>query len=219
MAFPVNPVNNQIAVINNISYTWNSTKGVWIRTSPTLTVANTINSNVFTAYTSITSPLINTSNANITFLQVSGTVASLNVTALSANVLPLSTSSSNAVGYLGAPQNSVALSTTYTVTFNDAGKSIYTGVTANAGTIIIPSNASVPFPVGTTIVIINPWNFTCNIGNNSGATAATLYIAGNSRPRGSGAGSSGAVMLGAAGMASLVKVLPDSWYISGAGVS
>jgi hypothetical protein len=213
MAFPVYPVNNQVAVINNISYTWNSTKGVWIRTSPSLTVANTINSNVFTAYTSITTPILNSSSANLT---------TITANTISCNVLPLSSNTSNAVGYLGAPQNNIFLQTTYTLTFNDAGKSIYTATpssAANNGVIIIPSNSSVPFPVGTTIVIINPWNFTCNIGNNTGATAATLYIAGNSRPRGSGTGSSGAVMLGAAGMASLVKVLSDSWYISGAGVS
>jgi hypothetical protein len=210
MAFPTNPVNNQVALVNNVSYTYNSTKAVWIRTSPSLTVANTINSNIFIAYTSITSPLINTSSANITVLTAN---------TISGNVSPLSANSSNAVGYLGAPQNNVALTTTYTLTLSDAGKSIYTSATANAGVIIVPSDTSVAFPIGTTIVIINPPNFNCNIGNNSGATSATLYVAGNSYPRGSGSGISGAVQLGSSGMASLVKVLANTWYISGAGVS
>ena len=214
MAFPTNPVNNQIALVNNVSYTYNLTKGVWVRTSPTLTVANVINSNIFTAYTSITSPLINTSNANITFLTAN---------TISGNVLPLSANASNAVGYLGAPQNNVALTSLtanlYTLTLSDAGKTIYTGITANSGSIIIPSDNTVTFPIGTTIVIINPFTYSCNIGNNSGNTSATLYVAGNSYPRGNGLGISGAVQLGSTGMASLMKVSANIWYISGAGVS
>jgi hypothetical protein len=192
MSFPSNPANSQIAVVNNISYTYDSTKGVWIRTPALLTIANTINANVFNAIISFTG-----------------------------NVAPITSNSNTAVGYLGAPQNSILLNTRsanlYTLVLSDAGKSIYTGITANTGAIIVPSNSVVPFPIGTTIVIINPpTGNTCNIGNNNSNTLAVLYVAGNNSLRGSGANS---VVLGSTGMASLIKVLPDTWYISGAGVS
>jgi len=55
MAFPTNPTNGQAATVNNISYIWNSTLGVWesnqIATSANLTVSGnaTIAGNVTAA--------------------------------------------------------------------------------------------------------------------------------------------------------------------------
>jgi hypothetical protein len=49
MPFPVGPTNGQIAIVNSISYTWNSTKGAWVRTPIANVAANVIISNTFTA--------------------------------------------------------------------------------------------------------------------------------------------------------------------------
>jgi hypothetical protein len=43
MSFPLNPVNGQPAVVNNINYIWNSTKSAWNRSNATaLVISNTI---------------------------------------------------------------------------------------------------------------------------------------------------------------------------------
>lgn len=60
------------------------------------------------------------------------------------------------VGYMDTPQHNITANTTLALT--DRGKSIYiTGVTA-AQTLTIPANASIAFPVGTTIIVVNNSN-------------------------------------------------------------
>jgi hypothetical protein len=61
---------------------------------------------------------------------------------------PLAAPTTTEVGYMGVPQNVQAGS--YTLTLADRGKEVF--VTAN-GTVTIPANASVAFPIGSTIVI------------------------------------------------------------------
>ena len=109
---------------------------------------------------------------------------------------------SNAVGYLGRPQNSQ--STGYTLALIDQGKHVY--VTANSN-VTIPANASVSFPIGSTIHIVNAGNVVSNVL----ITTDTLYLAGN--------GSTGTRTISSYGMATLVKVTNTSWYISGFGLT
>jgi len=71
MSFPASAANNQIAVVNNISYIYNSTNRSWTRTQGlasnvtigTLSVSNTLTGNVITANT-ITGPSIIASGTN-----------------------------------------------------------------------------------------------------------------------------------------------------------
>ena len=109
---------------------------------------------------------------------------------------------SNAVGYLGRPQNSQ--STNYTLALIDQGKHIY--VTANSN-VTIPTNANVPFPIGSTIYIVNAGNVVSNVL----IATDTMYL--------SNSGSTGTRTISSYGMATLVKVTSTIWYISGFGVT
>jgi len=107
------------------------------------------------------------------------------------------------LGYVGLPQ--VILNTgNLTLSKTHAGKHIY--ITGASQTITIPSNASVPFEIGTTIVVIN-----ANITSTVAITTDTLRLAGTS--------STGTRTIASNGMATLVKITSTSWIISGNGIS
>jgi len=121
-----------------------------------------------------------------------------------ATVAPESNNASS-VGYTGMPQN--AQSAAYTLVAGDAGKTIvHPASDNNARTFTIPANASVAFPVGTTITFINMIN-TVTVA----ITSDTLYQAGD--------GSTGSRTLAAYGIATAVKVSSTTWIISGNGLS
>ena len=90
MSFPASPANNQISVVNGISYVYNTANRSWTRTSGlssnvtigTLAVSNTLTGNVITANT-IAAPTIQATGANPTGL---GTGA-LQVTAGGASIM------------------------------------------------------------------------------------------------------------------------------------
>jgi hypothetical protein len=111
--------------------------------------------------------------------------------------------STASAGYLGVPQNNIS-SVPYTLALSDAGKHLY--ITAT-GTITVPTNASVAFPTGTIIGLINASSVTTTIS----ASSITLYISANTTTRTS-------VTMLPAGASSLTKVATDTWYISGAGI-
>ena len=338
MAFPSNPINNQVAIVNNISYTYNAVKTAWVRTPPSNTVINILNANVINSLQTIRannisangnvtigqtanftfnnlsansitasntiSILANTiiannvtangsftvtgnatvfGNANWTFnsitannitlsnnftansytfvangtilftannvvvannltannifannfltifanntitissnnnifmnaanILVSNTITANILTAnqISGNVILLETTNigNNTIGYLGAPQKNIT-ATSYTLVLTDAGKTIYLTQGANTGTVVIPTNATVPFPLGTTILLIMGASFSSNV---TAANPPSLWVASNSIQR-------TAVTLGSYSMSSLIKVATDTWYISGAG--
>jgi hypothetical protein len=105
-------------------------------------------------------------------------------------------------GYLGTPQN--IQSSNYTVIASDAGKQIYLSASAN---VTIPTNATLPFPVGTIITVVTPLGITSNI-----LTAGdTMYLAGSS--------TTGTRVLGQNAIASLFKINATTWLVGGAGVS
>jgi hypothetical protein len=111
----------------------------------------------------------------------------------------------DAVGFRNTPVNSQ--STSYTFVAADAGKTILHPTTDNnARTFTIPSNASVPFPVGTVISVVNLVN-TITIA----ITSDTLYLA--------GAGTTGSRSLAVWGTATIMKVTSTSWIIAGNGVT
>lgn len=116
----------------------------------------------------------------------------------------LDANSNDVSGYRGLPQNQQ--NTSYTLVLTDQDKMIYSANTG-AQTITIPTNASVAFPVKTTIVLINDGTTAITIST----TSITLKQAGTTN--------TGNRTLGTNGVATLIKVATDSWYISGAGIS
>jgi SpoU rRNA methylase family enzyme len=87
----------------------------------------------------------------------------------------------------------------------DGGKSVYfTG--GSTATLTVPTNASVAFPTGTTILVLN---------NNSGA----LTISGAGVTFQLANGATGNRTVATKGMASLIKVATDTWWVTGPGVT
>ena len=93
----------------------------------------------------------------------------------------------------------------FTLALADASNHIYyTGAAAN---LTVPTNASVAFPEGTVITVIN---------NGSGAlTIVTTGITMNQ----AGTTNTGDRTLATKGIATLIKVDTDTWFISGSGLT
>ena len=149
---------------------------------------------------------VNATTHTGTTVSVTGNVTGGNVisaAAISGTGLTISgntatvTSANYQIGYRDLPQI-----TTFTTLVADAGGKHYFG----SGTITIPTNASVPFAIGTAILVIA-----------SGAT--TISPAAGVTLTQAGSGATGARTLATSGQASLVKVGTNTWYISGVGIS
>ena len=116
------------------------------------------------------------------------------------------TSAASGVGYMGIPQNVQLGAGNYQLVAGDAGKHIYAPGSGNS--LVIPSNATVAFPIGTTIVVI------------AGFSTGTILISiSTDTLRMSGTGATGTRTLAAYGMATLIKVAATTWYISGNGLT
>lgn len=123
-----------------------------------------------------------------------------------ADLTPASAPATNAVGYLGVPQNS--RSAAYTTVMADAGKHIYHPSTdANARTFTIDSNANVAYPIGTILTFVNMTSQVVTIA----ITSDTMYLA--------GAGTTGSRSLAQYGVATAVKMTSTTWLISGSGLT
>jgi hypothetical protein len=136
----------------------------------------------------------------------SGAVVTQGGAIISATTVNDSAGSGYTIGYRQMPQNNQAAAATYTLVLADDGKHVYlTGGTTN--TLTVPTNASVAFPIGTVITVVNNNSGTCTIsGPASGLQLANGALA-TTRT------------LATKGMASMVKVGTDLWYVSGAGVT
>jgi len=110
----------------------------------------------------------------------------------------------NTVGFRTAPQTSGGASA-YTLVLTDSGKHvIFTG--GSTATLTVPTNSSVAFPIGTTILVVND-----NSGNLTISGAGVTFQLAN--------GATGNRTVATKGMATLLKVATDTWYVSGAGVT
>ena len=110
----------------------------------------------------------------------------------------------NSVGFINSPQNSQSGST-YTLVLGDAGDHVYfTG--GSTATLTVPTNASVAFPTGTTILVLNN-----NSGNLTISGAGVTFQLAN--------GATGNRTVATKGMASLLKVATDTWWVTGPGVT
>jgi hypothetical protein len=110
-----------------------------------------------------------------------------------------------AIGYRDIPQVSFTANTTIATT--DAGRHYYS--TLSTGNVLtIANNASQGFQIGAAISIINQGSGNITVAQGSGVT---LYLAGNA--------TSGNRSVATFGMATLIKVATDTWFINGTGVS
>ena len=109
-----------------------------------------------------------------------------------------------AIGYRDIPQVGAG---NVTLAATDAGKHYYSTTAGNL-TLTIPLNSTVPFTTGTAISIVV--QAAGNILVNA-ASGVTLYMAGNSTAANR--------VVGGYGMATLMKVASDTWFINGAGVA
>jgi hypothetical protein len=94
-----------------------------------------------------------------------------------------------------------------TLALTDAGKHYYS-TTAGNFTLTIPNNATTSFATGTAISIVVQASGNILVNTDTGVT---LYMAGNSTAANR--------VVGAYGMATLMKVASDTWFINGTGVS
>jgi len=110
----------------------------------------------------------------------------------------------NSVGFRTAPQTSGGASS-YTLVLTDSGNHvIFTG--GSTATLTVPTNASVAFPIGTTILVVND-----NSGNLTISGAGVTFQLAN--------GSTGNRTVATKGLATCLKTATDTWYVSGAGVT
>jgi hypothetical protein len=107
----------------------------------------------------------------------------------------------------GIPQNSQ--SAAYGIVESDANKHIYhPSADTTARTFTIPANASVAFPIGTTLTFVN----------DSSAGVLTIAITSDTLVL-AGTGSTGSRTLAADGVATAIKVTSTRWQINGTNLS
>jgi len=165
-------------------------------------VANASTTPAITLTTSITGVLkgngtaISAATAGTDYVAPSGALG----TPSSGTLSSCTVDGTNGVGYINAPQ-----STNTTVAAADAGKHIYfTG--GSTATLTVNTNATTPLATGTVILVVN---------NNSG----NLTISGSGVTFQLANGATGNRTVATKGMATLLKVATDTWYVSGAGVT
>jgi hypothetical protein len=129
---------------------------------------------------------------------------------------PSNSTVSNSVGYLGLPQHSYTAGT-YNVHNYDQGKHIYLTHSGSAY-FNLTSNSDIPFPVGTTIMVVTGGSTTAYIqmswGNGGDTDQIIQAVTGTTID-----GNSGHFTLAPYGMATLLKIGTTTWMISGAGLS
>lgn len=108
------------------------------------------------------------------------------------------------VGWRDLPQRNVTANTTLALA--DRGGSVQVN-TGSATQVTIPANASVAFPSGTTILIVNNSNASINIA----ITTDALVLAGTA--------STGTRTLAVNGLATIYKSSATVWFIGGTGIT
>jgi hypothetical protein len=176
-----------IATVNLDGNTANYLDGTGSWGPVTATTAGTVTTNAQPNITSL---------GTLVDLDVTGNISGGNINA---------NTNGFAIGYKEIPP--VVLSANDTIALEDSGKH-FRSTTAGNITLSIPTNATVAFPTGTAISIVEQAAGNILVNAISGVT---LYQAGNS--------TAGNRVLSTYGVATLMKVDTDTWFISGTGVS
>ena len=147
--------------------------------------------------------IITGSNGNIALIpDGTGIVTVSNALIVAGNIT--GNTSGFAIGYRDIPQ--VVFTSNATLALSDAGKHYFSSNSANV--ITVPNNATVSFSIGTAISIVQQGTANLTVTPGSGVT---MYLAGNS--------TSASRTVGNYGMATLMKVNTDTWFINGTGVN
>jgi hypothetical protein len=187
--FTVAPVRNDVANIGEVVF--------YNATSKEITYGNTI------------SVAGNVTGGNLITAGSGGNITLTGGNITGANVVTANTFTGNtagfAIGYRDIPQ--ISFTGNATIATTDAGKHYYS--TLSTGNVLtIANNASQGFQVGAAITIVNQGTGNITVAQGSGVT---LYLAGNA--------TSGNRSVATFGMATLIKVATDTWFINGTGVS
>ena len=130
-------------------------------------------------------------NARMTIIEGTDATQNTNITAAAQTV----------------PQN--AQTVNYTIQLTDAGKHIY--YTQSTNTILyIPTTSNVAFSNGSTIMIVSRTSSSANV-TVSPNTGVSMYLAGNT--------TSASRNVTTYGMATLIQVAANTWFINGTGVA
>jgi hypothetical protein len=189
-------------------------------TTPTLGVASatTINKVTLTApATGSTLTIANgktlTANNSITLAGVDAKTLTVNISITLAGTDSTTMTfppASASVGYLNVPMNNspTGQSANYTAVAADSGKFIFHPSTdANARTFTIPSNASVPYDIGTVLSFVNMTSQFVTIA----IATDTMYLAVT--------GTTGNRTLQQYSIATAIKMTATTWLISGSGLT
>lgn len=182
-----------------LSSSANPTIAVTDTTTPTTTQLFCDNSNGYVGTSTNHALSLRTNAANRLTISAAGDYT------FNAGTVTTSNASASEVGFKGVPQNNQ--DGNYTLVLTDCGKTIYKAAGGAGETITIPANASVAFPVGTQIDIVNNGGGDLTIA----ITSDTLsWVVG---------GATGSRTLGDHGWAVLKKVASTEWFISGANLT
>lgn len=144
---------------------------------------------------------------NSTYLKLAGSTSgtsTLNAQAVAGTTTYTLPPAAGTLGYVNAPQTSGGASA-YTLVLADQGNHvIFTG--GSTATLTVPTNATVAFPIGTTILVVND-----NSGNLTISGAGVTFQLAN--------GATGNRTVATKGLATCLKTATDTWYVSGAGVT
>lgn len=183
------PSTSLSQISSSLSGAISSTASLSSAVSTTISTTNSTNVTQSTSLSQISSSL-------------SGAIANIDYTT---TVTATGTPPTNAVGYLGAPQNIGLDSGNVALALTDAGKSIYHS-DANARDLTIPANGSVAFPVGTIMMGVN--------GNAAGVV--TMKITTDTLRWGT---STGQRTIAANASWTLYKELSTTWRLTGDGIT
>jgi len=144
-----------------------------------------------------------TGSGGLVFADTPTLIAPLLGTPTSGDASNMTADGTNSLGFRHIPANSQ--SAAYAFVLTDAGKHIlHPSADTTARTFTIPANASVAFPIGTALTIIN---------QNAGGTITIAITTDTMRLAGSGA--TGSRTLIANGIATAIKLTSTEWIISG----
>lgn len=146
---------------------------------------------------------------SLTSNTVSGTLAQFNTAVTDADLVSLAGSETLTNKTLTDPKINLAFDpqtgTTYTTVLNDNGQ-VVTMDNASANTLSIPTNASVAYPIGTQINILQ-------IG--AGQTTIQAVTSGTTTILSTGATAAAPKIRARYGMATCIKAATDTWYVVG----
>jgi hypothetical protein len=165
------------------------------------TLTGILKGNGTSAFTAVTAPTGTIVGTTDTQTLTGKTLSTTNTIDAGTAVSDTGTIAVTSVGFRGLPQNSQTAS--YTLALTDAGKHI----SNTTGGFVIPANASIAFPIGSSVVLFN------NSGSSQTISITTDTL------RQAGTANTGSRTLAQYGLATCVKVTATVWVISGAGIT